>query len=276
MEWFFVVSMTLVGLLLGSFANVVIWRLPRGESVVTPGSHCTACGAPIAWYDNVPVASYLVLRGKCRSCGAAISVRYPLVEAASGVLFAVAAIGYGASARAVFAAVLFWGLAVLSLIDIEHYRLPNPLVAFLAVVGLAGAAASQVLGQPIVPLVGVAASGLLSEPLAAALAGAVAAGGFSLIVAEGYARLRHRQGFGMGDVKLLGVLGLFLGMYAFMALVVGSVIGSGYAVVRSLASGNRLGKMRLPFGAFLAAGALVCVWVGEPVWHWYARVAGLS
>ena len=275
-EWLFIVSMGLFGLLFGSFANVIVWRLPRGESIVTPGSQCPACGAPIAWYDNVPLISYAVLRGRCRSCSVPISARYPIVEAASGLLFVAASILYGASLQAIFAAVLLWGLVVLGLIDIGHFRLPNAIVGGLAVVGLAGAILSQLWGVPIVPLIGMSAVGPMSEPLAAALVGGLAAGGLSFIFAESYARLRGRQGFGMGDVKLLGVLGLFLGLYAFMALFIGSLLGSIYAIARARTTRTALGGTRLPFGAFLGLGTLVCLLVGQPAWHWYLQGVGLA
>jgi len=275
-EWFFIASMGLFGLLFGSFANVVVWRLPRGESVVHPGSRCPSCGSPLAWYDNVPLISFALLRGRCRACGVPISARYPLVEAASGALFVLAALLYGPTVQAVFAAALLWGLLVLSLIDVGHFRLPNVIVGALALLGLIGAILAQLTGVPIVPLIGTASSGALSQPLPAALMGALAAGGLSFAFAEGYARLRGRQGFGMGDVKLLAVLGLFLGLYAFMALFVGSALGSIYAIVRTRATRTELAKTRLPFGAFLALGTLVCLLVAEPVWHWYLQGVGLS
>ena len=276
-EWFFIMSMGLFGLLFGSFANVVVWRLPRGESVVRPGSHCPSCDTPLAWYDNIPLLSYALLRGRCRTCDAPISRRYPAVEAASGVLFVVAALLYGVSVQAVFSAVFLWGLLVLSLIDVAHFRLPNAIVGALAIVGLVGAILSQVLGVPVVPLIGMTASGPMAEPLVAALVGALAAGGLSFAFAEGYALLRKRQGFGMGDVKLLGVLGLFIGLYAFMALFIGSLLGSIYAIARARTTTRAgLGSAKLPFGAFLALGTFVCLLVGQPAWHWYLQGVGLS
>lgn len=275
-EWFFIASMGLFGLLFGSFANVLVWRLPRTESVVRPGSRCPACGAALAWHDNIPLLSYAILRGHCRACRAPISARYPMVEAASGALFVVAAVLYGVTLQALFAAALLWGLLVLALIDIGHFRLPNTIVGGLAVIGLIGAVLAQITGVAIVPLIGTAASGAMSRPLVAALVGAVTAGGLSFAFAEGYARLRKRQGFGMGDVKLLAVLGLFLGLYAFMALFIGSALGSIYAIARARATHTGLSGTRLPFGAFLALGTLVCLLVAEPVWHWYLQGVGLS
>jgi len=275
-EWYFIIVMALFGLLFGSFANVVIWRLPRGESIASPGSHCPSCGAPIAWYDNVPVVSWLALRAKCRRCGARIPVRYPAVEVASGVAFAAAAWGFGVGAQAIVAALFLWGLLALSLIDVAHFRLPNPLVGALALLGAVGAVASQLTGGPIVPLVGLAASGLLSHPIVAALAGALAAGGTAFAVAEGYALVRKREGLGMGDVKLLGVLGLFLGLYGFMALALASMLGVLVVLALSRTSEAPLGDTRIPFGALLAAGAAIVVFAGPELWGWYLGLVGLA
>ena len=275
-EWYFIIVMALFGLLFGSFANVVIWRLPRGESIATPGSHCPSCDAPIAWYDNVPVVSWILLRAKCRRCGAPIAARYPAVEAACGVAYAAAAWRFGAGAQAVAAALLLWGLLALSLIDIAHFRLPNPLVGALAVIAGVGAVASEFTGLPIVPLVGVADSGLFSHPVVAAVLGAFAAGGTAFAVAEGYAFVRKREGLGMGDVKLLGVLGLFLGLYAFMALALASMLGVIVVLALSRTTDEPLSQTRIPFGALLATGAAIVVFAGPELWSWYLGLVGLA
>jgi leader peptidase (prepilin peptidase)/N-methyltransferase len=274
--WFFLMSLGLFGLLFGSFANVVIWRLPRGESISHPASHCPACDAPIAWYDNVPLVSYALLRGRCRACAATVPARYPLVEAASSALFVLAGVRFGVSVQAIAAAVFLWGLLALALIDLEHFRLPNPLVATLAVVGFVGAAAAQLLSVPLVPLIGVGATGPLAAPGVAAAAGALASGGLALLVAESYAVVRRRQGLGMGDVKLLGVLGLFLGLYAFMALVIASILGSVVVLLLARRDDVPLGELKLPLGALLALGAAVAVFVGPGLWDWYLRLVGLA
>lgn len=275
-EWFFIIAMGLFGLLFGSFANVVIWRLPRGESIASPGSHCPSCDTPIAWHDNVPVLSWLALRAKCRRCGARIPARYPAVEIASGIAFASAAWRFGVGLQAVAAALFLWGLLALSLIDIAHFRLPNPLVGALAVFGAVAAVASQLTGAPIVPLVGVTETGLLSHPVLAGLAGALAAGGTAFAVAEGYALVRKREGLGMGDVKLLGVLGLFLGLYGFMALALASMLGVLVVIALSRTSEVPLGQTRIPFGALLAAGATIVVFAGPQLWGWYLGLVGLA
>ncbi|MDO8880756.1 MAG: prepilin peptidase [Coriobacteriia bacterium] len=274
-SWFFTMSMGLFGLLFGSFANVVIWRVPRGESIAHPGSHCPACGTGIAWYDNIPVLSWLVLRARCRSCGAGIRVRYPVVELASGELFVLAALAYGVGVRAVVAAAVFWLLLVLSVIDLDHLRLPNLLVAMLAVLGLLAALASE-YGQLLVgPLTyHTQASGSLTGPLANALTGAVLGAGVSAGTALLYGVVRKRRGLGMGDVKFLGALGLVLGPYVLMSIFLGSVIGM--VVGLSGSRGMRLSEKRIPFGPWLAAGAVITALHGPAMWAWYLRLVGLA
>lgn len=264
----------LFGLLFGSFANVVIWRLPRGESLVAPGSHCPQCGHAIRWYDNIPVLSWLVLRGRCRDCGAPIPARYPLVELASGVLFALAVVRFGATPQALVAAAVFWLLLVLAVIDLDHMRLPNALVATLGGIALAGALVFELAGVPLTPLVGVSASGIFSHPLAVALAGALIGAGFSGAVAAAYAGLRKRSGLGMGDVKLLGALGLAIGPYVLLALFAGSVLGVAGWAIGSKARGRE--GARIPFGPFVAAGGLIAALAGPEMLGWYVRLAGLS
>lgn len=273
-EWYFSLSMALFGLLFGSFANVVIWRLPRGESLVRPGSHCPRCDAPIAWYDNIPVLSWLVLRGRCRNCSEPISARYPLVEAASGALFLLAALAWGPGLRALFGAAFFWFLLTLSLIDLEHMRLPNPLVGAVALLGLVGVLLSQLLDQNVVPLVGVGASGLTAQPLPAAALGVVLGAGLPAAIAFAYRLIRGRSGFGMGDVKLLGALGIFLGPYVLLTFFLASLLGAlGGAI---LGRGRELSQRRIPFGPWLALGAVITAVVGPALVRGYLRLVGIA
>lgn len=273
-HWFFLFALAGFGLLFGSFANVVIWRFPRGESLTSPPSHCPNCSAPIAWYDNVPVVSWFVLRGRCRSCGARISARYPLVEVSSGLLWVLAGLVFGMTGSAGFAVVLFYVLLILTFIDIDHKRLPNVLVGALGVVGLIGVIISQFTRVPLVPLVGIAGSGLFSQPWLVAASGLVLGGGVSLLITALYGMLRGKAGLGMGDVKLLGVLGLFLGPYVLMVLMVGSILGAVYGLCTSRRGGD-LRSARIPFGPFLAAGAVLTAAVGPGLWTAYARLVGL-
>ncbi|MHB1016464.1 MAG: prepilin peptidase [Coriobacteriia bacterium] len=273
-HWFFVMSLGLFGLVFGSFANVVIWRVPRGESISTPGSHCPRCETPIAWYDNIPVVSWLVLRARCRHCGEPIAPRYPAVELASGALAVIAALAFGIGARAVLFAAFFWFLLVLSVIDLETFRLPNPLVGALAVLGIAGVALGQITGGDALPLAAVAATGAFASPALSALIGALLGGGLSAAIAAAYAGVRGTSGLGMGDVKLLAALGLFLGPYVLLALFVGSLTGAigGFVLTR----GEDLSQRRIPFGPWLSVGAFVTVLWGPAILEWYLRLIGIS
>lgn len=269
----FAVLMTVLGLAFGSFANVVIWRFPRGESLSSPPSHCPQCDTPISGRDNIPVVSWLLLRGQCRSCGKPIPVRYPLVEALSGALWLAAALTWGVTVQAGFAAAFFYLLLVLSFIDLDTMRLPNPLVGLLAAIGLAGSIFSQLTGLAAVPLVDL--GGWLASPLLASIVGALVSGGFSLAIALAYAAIRKSSGFGMGDVKLLGAIGIFLGPYGLMTLFFASLVGAVVGIVAARRSGGSM-TSRYPFGPFLAAGAVLVALVGPSVWAWYTGVAGLG
>lgn len=263
--------MTLFGLLFGSFANVVIWRLPRGESIAHPGSHCPGCDAPIAWYDNIPVVSWLVLRGRCRQCSEPISRRYPLVEAASGALFLVAALVWGPSVRAIFGAALFWFLLVLSMIDVEHMRLPNPLVGTLAILGVVGVSMSELTGWSVLPLAG---AGVFARPWLDAALGVLLGAGLPGVLALAFRLVRGKSGFGMGDIKLLGALGLFLGPYVLLTFFLGSLLGAIGAIVAS--HGRGLTAARIPFGPWLAAGAVVTAVAGPSLVSGYLVLVGIG
>ena len=273
-QTFFLVALLVFGLIFGSLANVVIWRFPRGESLSSPGSHCPKCGHDVRWYDNIPVVSWLALRGRCRDCGEPISPRYPAVELLSGLLWLAAGLAFGVSGTTVFAIVLFYLLLVLAFIDLDTKRLPNPIVLALAVVGLVGAAVSQAVGVTLCPVVGVAREGWLSGPLVAALFGAALGGGVTLGIALLYRSVRGADGLGMGDVKLMAAMGLYLGSYSLLALVLGSLLGT-IAVLPALGRGAS-GKTRIPFGPFLALGGVLAALLGPALWAWYSGVIGLT
>lgn len=272
--WFGVVSFALFGLLFGSFGNVLIWRVPRGESIVSPGSHCPFCNAPVRWYDNIPVLSWLVLRGRCRDCSAPIAPRYLLVETTTGALFAVAALKFGFSVQAAAAALMFWLLLVLSAIDLDCMRLPNPLVGTLAAIGLAGAAAGELLDIAIVPLVSVPDSGAFGSPLAWSLLGAVLGALVPGLIAVAFSALRRKRGLGFGDVKLLGALGLFLGPYVVLTLFFGSLIGAVVGI--AAARGGSMHDTKIPFGPPLAAAGVLTALAGPAIAAWYLGVTGIA
>jgi leader peptidase (prepilin peptidase) / N-methyltransferase len=235
------------GMIVGSFLNVVAYRLPRGESLISPGSRCPECGTPIKAYDNVPVLGWLLLRGRCRACGAAISPRYPLVEAGTGVLCAVVVLRFGADADVWLPLAFVLLLVPVTLIDLDHRIIPNPLM-------LVGA----VLGVGLVLLT-------RSDDVAEHAIAAVAAFGFFLLAA-----LAYPSGMGMGDVKLAGVMGLFLGRDVAPALLIALLVGSlaGLAIIarKGQAAGR---KTAVPFGPFLALGGVLALFVGEPIVDWY-------
>lgn len=234
----------LVGLLVGSFLNVVAARLPKGMSLVTPGSHCPGCGIEVRPQDNIPVLSWLLLGRRCRGCRQPISARYPLVEAGTAALLgAAAAVHVDDTPQLVLGAVLALFLVPMALIDADHRIIPNKLTAPAAVVAIALGLALDPAGEP--------------ERLIAGLA----AGGLFLLAA-----LARPGGMGMGDVKLAGVLGLFLGgavaVALMTALVLGTLVGA-IVIARVGAEAGR--KTAVPFGPFLAVGGVVAVLVGDPL-----------
>ena len=274
-QWLWLTALFLFGLIFGSFGNVVIWRLPRGESLSNPPSHCPKCDTPIRPYDNIPVVSWLLLGGKCRDCKAPISPRYPAVELLSGVLWLSAGIRFGESFAALAAVALFYLLMLLAFIDWDTMRLPNPLVGLMAAIGLLGALASQFAHVPVTPLLVSAVSGPLAEPIWSALAGAIAGAGIVLAIGAIYSAVRGGQGYGAGDVKLLAAMGLFMGLYSLMALFIGTLIGAVYGVVSARRSSEG-GRHKFAFGPFLAIGGVATVLVGPWIWAWYAGVARIG
>jgi len=232
------------GLLLGSFLNVVVHRMPLRASLVSPGSACPNCGQPVRPWHNVPVLSWLLLRGRCHDCATPISVRYPLVELMTGVLLAaVVAVHLGDTPELVLGLVLVAFLVPMALIDLDHRIIPNRLTAPAAVVAIVLGTALDPSGEPERLIAGVAAAGFL---LVAAL------------IKPG--------GMGMGDVKLAGVLGLFLGAPVAVALMVGLITGTVAGAVVMARVGVTAGrKATVPFGPFLAVGGVVAVLAGEPL-----------
>jgi leader peptidase (prepilin peptidase) / N-methyltransferase len=238
----------ILGAIIGSFLNVVAYRLPRKESLLHPPSACPECGTPIKPYDNVPVLGWLWLRGRCRACGKPISPRYPIVEAVTGALCAACVLVFGADEDVWLPLVFVLLLVPITLIDLDHHIIPNVLT-------LIGAVAAFVL-------VAVFQTDELTEHVIAALG----AGGFFLVAA-----IVYPAGMGMGDVKLAFVMGLFLGREVipaiFAALVAGSIIGA-LVIARLGASEGR--KKGIPFGPWLALGSLVGLFAGDEIVDWYA------
>ncbi|MGZ4170414.1 MAG: prepilin peptidase [Solirubrobacteraceae bacterium] len=241
------------GLCLGSFLNVVAYRLPAGLSLVSPGSACPGCGTAIRPYDNLPVVSWLVLGGHCRACDTSISPRYPITEALTGALFAAVVIARGASTSIWLDLIFVAGLVAITQIDLEYQIIPNRIVAPLALAAIVLTAVFQ--------------PHLLTERL---IAGA-AAGGFLLI-----AVLAYPAGMGMGDIKLAAVMGLVLGRAVapamFIALIAGTVVGVAVMARKGVRDGR---KTRVPFGPFLALGSVVALFAGDALVNVYLHGVGL-
>jgi len=236
------------GLIVGSFLNVVAYRLPRGESVVFPASHCPSCETPIKPYDNVPVLSWLVLRGRCRSCRGSISARYPVVEAVTAALLVAVVLAKGADSDAWLGLAFVVLLVPVTLIDLDHRIIPNTLMLVGTVVSIG----LVLLTQP--------------DALTEHLIAAAAAGGFLLVAA-----LAYPAGMGMGDVKLAAVMGLFLGRSVGPAMLVALVTGSVVGALIIARKGSKEGrKTAIPFGPYLAFGGLVGLFAGDPIVDWYA------
>jgi leader peptidase (prepilin peptidase)/N-methyltransferase len=243
-------AFAVAGLVVGSFLNVCIHRVPRRESLVWPASHCTTCNRALSWYENVPVVSWLVLRGRCRTCRAAISTTYPLVEFTTAVVFAGGVAVYGLTPLLLVRLAFASALIVLFMIDLQHQILPNSIT-------LPGIVA------------GFAASWFLPPGWMSSLIGIAAGGGVLYAIAEAYYRVRGHEGLGMGDVKMLAMIGAFLGWpLMILTLVLASFAGS-LVGVALMASGRGGMKAALPFGTFLALGAIVAAVAGEPMLAWY-------
>jgi len=239
-----------LGAAVGSFLNVCIYRLPRSASVVTPASACPHCRRALTWYENVPIVSYLALGGRCRTCGTAIGSQYPIVEALTAAMFGFAYWYYGPGILLVSRLLFGCALIVLFAIDLEHHLLPNAVTLPGIVAGFAFS--------------------FFTEPgWLASLIGILVGGGVLWGIAELYYRIRHEEGLGMGDVKMLAMVGAFIGwqltfLTLMMASIAGSIIGVGLIVT------HRGGmKYALPFGTFLAIGAAAAATVGPSILHWY-------
>jgi leader peptidase (prepilin peptidase) / N-methyltransferase len=236
-----------VGAIFGSFLNVVAYRLPRGESLSRPRSRCPQCQTQIKAYDNVPVLSWLALRGRCRTCRTPISARYPLVEAVTGLLCALVVHDQGLDEDAILGVVLVLLLVPITLIDLDHRIIPNKLT---------------LLGAVLAPaILAFTAPDAIPEHL---IAGAAAGGAFLLVV------FAYPRGMGMGDVKLAAVLGLFLGRDVvpalFLAFLVGTLVGAAIIARKGSAEGR---KTAVPFGPFLALGGVVALFAGDAMVDWY-------
>ena len=245
--------LVILGLAVGSFLNVCIHRLPRGESLALPPSRCPACEYRLRWFDNIPVVSYALLAGRCRNCRTAISIRYPLVELATMALFVIHGEVFGWSALLVPRLLFACAMVVLFAIDLEHHLLPN------------------VITLPAIAI-GLISSAVLPPGIVDALIGVILGGGVLWLIGEAYFRYSGQEGMGGGDVKMLAMIGAFLGWkLVLVTLVLSSVAGSliGLFVILIKRGGM---KYALPYGTFLALGALVASLAGDQIVNWYVSL----
>jgi leader peptidase (prepilin peptidase)/N-methyltransferase len=251
----FVVLAAVFGLCVGSFLNVVIHRLPRDGSIVWPGSHCPGCARPLAAWENVPLLSFAVLRGRCRGCQKPIGWRYPAIEATGGAIAAFTMLWLGPTPAAVFAGTFLFLLLAIAVVDLEHRIIPDELSA--GVLGL-----------------GLWARGPAPDALLAAVCGALFGFFLLLLLAAGYRHVRGQEGLGGGDIKLAAGLGAFLGVPGVLLTLMGAASAGALVGLTMMALGRAGPKSALPFGTFLAPAAAAVLIAGAPLWRAYLGLSG--
>ena len=244
MDFFWGVVSFVLGAVVGSFLNVCIWRIPEGKSIVTPASHCPKCGNPVRVYDNVPILSWLVLRGRCRDCGGPISPRYPLVELLTALLSLALLWLYGPGLQYLAAFLFAAALVVITFIDLDHQIIPD------------------VISLPGIPVFLLLAVFFMGTGFWDALLGILVGGGFLYLIAVGYELLTKREGMGGGDIKLLAMIGAFLGWQSlFFVVFMSSILGALVGVVLIAMKGKDM-KTAVPFGPFLSIAAGLYLFFG--------------
>ena len=262
-EWFFIFSAFVFGALFGSFGNVVILRMPRGESVVHTRSHCLSCGKPVRWQHNIPLLSWLWLRGRCADCGARFSMRYFWVELIMATLFALTVWKFGLSWTTLEYLIFIFALVCACFIDIDHMILPDKFTLSGIVIGLTGAALN-----PDAP-----------RSFMDALLGVLAGGGFLWAVAYLYFVIRKRDGMGGGDIKLIAWIGAVLGWKAIpIVILLSSLVGSILGLTLAWRAKSKEGmQFAIPFGPYLGLAALIYMFCDGAEWgEWYLRLHGLE
>ena len=268
----FLLFIFLLGLTVGSFLNVCIYRIPQGESIVFPNSHCPHCGHAIRPYDNIPLVSFLVLKGKCRSCGDKISWQYPLVELSTAALFTWTFLLFGMEVRTAILWVFFSAIIVLIVVDLKTRILPDVITLWGILIGLAFSLISPIedgTTRSLLRFLGWTAPDDRVLSLLDSLIGALICGGFLWLVAEAYLYIRKIEGLGFGDIKLMGMVGAFLGLkLALFTIMLGSLLGAiiGYAFIKLTGKSSRY---ELPFGSFLGIAAIVAALWGRDIMDWY-------
>lgn len=250
-ETLFLTFTFLAGMCVGSFLNVCIYRIPARKSIVHPGSACPTCGTPIRFYDNIPVISYLIVKGRCRHCGSSIAIRYPIVEFMGGLIALCLGLKFGPSISTLIYFVFGAALIVITFIDIDYQIIPNE----ITLPGIPIGFASSFLLPTITPM--------------ESLIGILVGGGTLWAVATIYLLLTRRDGMGLGDVKLLGMMGAFIGwkgvlITIFAASAIGTLVG-----IAAMLQSRKDMKMAIPFGPFLSIGAIIYLFFGDAIINWY-------
>jgi leader peptidase (prepilin peptidase)/N-methyltransferase len=246
------ISAIIIGFMVGSFLNVVIHRLPEGRSIVRPRSFCPVCRKTIPWYENIPVVSYTVLRGRCSGCGARIPLRYLVVEILGGALAYLTVTSFGVTVDAVFVFSFVMALMAVTIIDWKHRIIPDAISLPFILIGLAWSFINPGLS------------------LTSSVLGVIAGGGGLYAVSAVYRLLRHSEGMGGGDVKLMAMIGAFLGLRLVLPVIlIASFVGSVYGIVLMRKGGNA--RTAVAFGSFLAPAAAVCMFFGTNILSWYLQ-----
>jgi leader peptidase (prepilin peptidase)/N-methyltransferase len=252
-EYFVASTFFVLGLVLGSFFNVCIWRIPRKESIVKPPSHCPSCDTLIKWYDNIPVISFFILMGKCRKCGRKISIRYPLVEILTAILFCLCYLQFGLHIFTLFFLIFISFLIIMSFIDIDHYILPDRFTLTLIPLGILTIFFRK------------------DFFLKDSLLGIAAGGGLILLFSAGYYLFRKKIGMGGGDIKLMAGAGAYLGpKLALLTILIGTILALIIAIPYLITKKKGMDEM-LPFGPFLALAAIICLFWGDIIFDWWMR-----
>ena len=239
------------GACIGSFLNVCIYRIPAALSIVHPGSSCPRCKAMIPFYDNIPILSYLLLRGKCRNCGAPIAIRYPFVELLGGLFALACALSFGPTLHGLVVFAFIATLTVVTFIDLDHRIIPDT------------------ISLPGIPIFFIAALAIPSITWQASAIGIVAGGGSLFAVAWGYQLMTGREGMGGGDIKLLAMIGAMVGWQGILfTLFAASAIGTIVGLLAMVRSGKGM-RLAIPFGPFLAMGAVIYLFFGKALIFWY-------
>jgi leader peptidase (prepilin peptidase)/N-methyltransferase len=260
------------GLIVGSFLNVCIARLPEERSIATPPSHCPRCKTSIRWYDNIPIVSFFALRGKCRTCGLPISWRYPLVELLNALLYLWSFAAFGLSGEAALAMLLCSSLIVITFIDLDHQIIPDVITLPGMIIGLIAAPFFMSALEPplafglsrVLPHAGLYLTGFVNS-----LAGLLLGAAPLFLIGWVWEKLRKVEAMGGGDVKLMGMVGSFLGWKgAFLTIMLGALTGSVAGVLLILLKKHQADKV-IPFGPYLALGTLLTLFLGQDILTWY-------